>query len=285
MNGAGNDIVVLDLRALPNTLDQPSAEAIAGHGATLCDQLMVLHPPRTPGTDAYIRIYNTDGSAAGACGNGMRCVTLVLSELTGRRHFDLETEAGVLACDIDTPASITVDMQRPKFAWNDIPLKEPVDDTRAVRLNLDPAAPDIKQTMLGELQTASVASMGNPHAIFWVDDIERFNLARVGPILERHQMFPERANITLATVVAPDCLRIATWERGAGLTKACGSAACAAAVSAARTQRTGRNICVQTPGGALSVAWREDDHVLMTGPAEHEHSGLVVIGGGGDDVD
>jgi len=161
----------------------------------------------------------------------------------------------------------TVDMGEPRFAWNEIPLAEEFRDTRAIELQIGPIDQPI-------LHSPSVVSMGNPHAIFWVDDVNAHDLAKIGPMLEHHPMFPERANITLCKVESREHIIIRTWERGAGLTKACGSAACASAVAAARLKRTGRIVRVTLPGGDLTVEWREsDNHVLMTGPAEFEFEG------------
>jgi diaminopimelate epimerase len=229
---------------------------------------MALHTARTPGTDAYVRIYNNDGSEAGACGNGMRCVAELLFEETGKPTLTFETKAGLLHCWKDnTPLISTVDMGPPRFAWHEIPLAEATEDTRTLDLQIGPADQPI-------LRAPSAVSMGNPHAIFWVDDVHRYDLAKLGPLLEHHPMFPERANISLAQVVSRDRIVLRTWERGAGLTRACGSAACAAAVAAARLGRTGRTVTVTLPGGDLRIAWREgDDHVLMTGPVEFEYEG------------
>jgi diaminopimelate epimerase len=158
-------------------------------------------------------------------------------------------------------------MGAPRFDWRDIPLAEEFRDTRAIELQIGPIDAPV-------LHSPSAVSMGNPHAIFWVDDVNAYDLGRFGPLLENHPIFPERANITLAAVKSREHLVIRTWERGAGLTKACGSAACAAAVSAARTKRTGRKVTVTLPGGDLLVEWREsDNHVLMTGPVAYEHEG------------
>jgi diaminopimelate epimerase len=158
-------------------------------------------------------------------------------------------------------------MGAPRFAWNEIPLAEEFSDTRQIELQIGPIDRPI-------LHSPSAVNMGNPHAIFWVDDVDAYDLAKVGPLLEHHPMFPERANITLCAVKSRDHIVIRTWERGAGLTKACGSAACAAAVAAARLDRTGRKVTVTLPGGDLAVEWRErDGHVLMTGPVEYEREG------------
>jgi diaminopimelate epimerase len=220
------------------------------------------------GTDAYVRIYNNDGSEAGACGNGMRCVADILFNESRRAALAVETRAGVLNCQQGNIAlTSTVDMGPPRFKWNEIPLAEEFYDTRAIELQIGPIDKPI-------LHSPSVASMGNPHAVFWVDDVNAYDLSKIGPLLENHPIFPDRANISLAQVVSPGHLIVRTWERGAGLTRACGSAACAAVVCAARTRRTGRNVTVTLPGGDLDIEWRDDDdHVLMTGPVAYEFEG------------
>jgi diaminopimelate epimerase len=162
---------------------------------------------------------------------------------------------------------ITVDMGKPRFRWDEIPLADEFQDTRGIMLQIGPIDDPI-------LHTPSVVNMGNPHAVFWVDDVSIYDLARFGPMLENHPIFPERANISLVAVQSRQHLVVRTWERGAGLTKACGTAACAAAVSAARTRRADRKVTVTLPGGDLGIEWREsDDHVLMTGPVELEFKG------------
>ncbi|MGA7428049.1 MAG: diaminopimelate epimerase, partial [Rhodoplanes sp.] len=241
MNGLGNEIVIIDLRREPvdsRALDAAEVRAAAGANGAPCDQLMPLFAPQTPGTDAFIRIYNNDGSQAGACGNGMRCVADFLFKDTGKRALTFETTAGLVSCwSTAEPLIVTVDMGAPRFGWRDIPLAKECPDTRAIALQFPSAGKPI-------LHSPSVVSMGNPHAVFWVDDVHAYDLASIGPLLENDPIFPERANISLAAIVAPDHLIVRTWERGAGLTKACGSAACAAAVCAARTGRAGRQVTV-----------------------------------------
>ncbi|MBL8568133.1 MAG: diaminopimelate epimerase [Phreatobacter sp.] len=266
MNGAGNEIVVVDLRGSSHVVTAAEARAIAAGERSRFDQLMVLHRPRTPGTAAYIRIYNTDGSQAGACGNGTRCVAWVLTEETGRDHLVVETVAGLLDCRRTGPHAFSVDMGEPRFGWQDIPLAEEFRDTRAIELQIGPIDAPI-------LHSPSVVSMGNPHAVFWVDDPYAFDLPKIGPMLENHPIFPERANISLAAVKARDHIVLWVWERGVGITRACGSAACAALVAAARTKRTDRAARISLPGGELFIEWREDNHVIMTGPTELEHTG------------
>jgi len=267
MNGLGNEIIVADMRGRADRVTPAAAIAINGDPATRFDQIMAIHNPRTPGTAHYIEIINSDGSMAQACGNGMRCVVQALAAETGQKLFTFETVAGILNAEEHADGTISVDMGVPRFGWQDIPLAEEFRDTRMIELQIGPIDAPV-------LHSPSVVSMGNPHAIFWVDDdVWSYELDRFGPLLENHPIFPERANITIANATSPEALTIRTWERGAGLTKACGSAACAAAVSAARTRRTGRTVTVTVPGGDLSIEWRDDDHVIMTGPAEWEFSG------------
>jgi diaminopimelate epimerase len=269
MNGLGNEILVADLRGQPARITPEAARALAARAETHFDQIMAIHDPVSAGTFAYVRILNCDGTEAGACGNGTRCVVQALSAETGQREFLFETKAGLLEAFEREDGLLTVDMGKPRFDWPSIPLSEAFADTRAIELQIGPIDAPI-------LHSPSVASMGNPHAVFWVkDDVWSYALDRFGPILEHHPLFPDRANISLAEVTGPASLRIRTWERGAGLTRACGSAACAAAVSAARTGRTGRSVTVTVPGGDLRIEWRSDDHVLMTGPAEWEWSGTL----------
>jgi diaminopimelate epimerase len=270
MNGLGNEIVFVDLRGSKHVFTAGEARAIAARPQSRFDQMMVLHDPRTAGTEAYVRIYNTDGSEAEACGNGMRCVGWRVSQQTGRKDLVFETRAGVLDVTVASIARITVDMGRPRFGWQDIPLAEPFHDTRTIELQIGPIDKPI-------LHSPSVVNVGNPHAVFWVEDVAAYDLGRIGPLLENHPIFPERANISLAHVTAPDAITLRVWERGAGLTKACGSAACATAVCAARKKLTGRKVTVTLPGGPLEIEWRADDHILMTGPVELEHEGVLEL--------
>jgi diaminopimelate epimerase len=268
MNGIGNEIVVVDLRDSDAKVGATEARAIAASNGVPYDQLMVLQKPRLQGTGAFIRIYNNDGSEAGACGNGMRCVAQRVFTQNGEHAATFETRAGLLNCWQGPSSDLyTVDMGPPKFGWQDIPLAEEFRDTRYIELQVGPIDAPV-------LHSPSVVSMGNPHAIFWVDDIHAYDLERFGPLLENHPIFPERANITLAHIVDREHIEMRTWERGAGLTRACGSAACATAVAAARLRRTERTVHMTLPGGELTIEWREsDDHVLMTGPAVLEYEG------------
>jgi diaminopimelate epimerase len=269
MNGLGNEIIVADMRGHASRVSPAAAIALAGDKATAFDQIMAIHDPRTDGTDNYVAIINSDGSPAQACGNGMRCVVQALAAETGKQLFTFETVAGILNAEEHQDGTISVDMGKPRFGWQDIPLAEEFRDTRMIELQIGPIDAPV-------LHSPSVVSMGNPHAIFWVDrDVWSYELDRFGPLLENHPIFPERANISIAQVTSRSAITIRTWERGAGLTRACGSAACAVAVSAARTKRTDRKVTVTVPGGDLLIEWRDDDHVIMTGPAEWEFSGVL----------
>ncbi len=274
MNGLGNRILIIDMRTTEERVSRDAAISLAKKDETAFDQIMAIHRPQDGSADAFLDIFNTDGSKAEACGNGTRCVAAYLSEATDRSSFVFQTAGGPVSSTISENRDISVDMGIPRFGWRDIPLSEEFHDTRCIEMELGPVGKPI-------LHTPSVVSMGNPHAVFWVDrDPMAYELERFGPLLENHPVFPERANITLAFPLSRFAIRTRTWERGAGLTLACGSAACAAAVSAARTGRTERSVRVEvasSPGEqSLLVDWRdEDDHVVMTGPAEYEWSGTV----------
>ena len=264
MNGLGNEIVVMDLRGTGKSVSAAEARAIGRGEGLKFDQLMVLFDPQTPGTEAFVRIYNIDGTESGACGNGTRCVAWVLMRHDSREKLFIETVAGKLECVRKGAWDFRVDMGKPRLKWDEIPLRDPFHDTNNIELQIGPIDAPI-------LHTPSVVNMGNPHAIFWVNDVDAYDLARSGPLLENHPIFPERANISLAQVVSHDHIILKVWERGVGLTRACGSAACAAVVAAARKELTGRKAKVTLPGGDLFIDWRaSDDHVLMTGPVELE---------------
>ncbi|MBO0739882.1 MAG: diaminopimelate epimerase [Hyphomicrobiaceae bacterium] len=268
MNGLGNEILIVDLRGTTRELDQGEVRAIAARPASRFDQIMVLCDVRDPSTEAYVRIYNRDGTEVEACGNGMRCVGWFVAKATGRKALKFETKAGVLTVGVAGLDRISVDMGRPRFAWRDIPLSEPFHDTRAIELQFGPIDRPI-------LHSPSVANVGNPHAIFWVENVDAYDLGRIGPLLETHPIFPERANISLARVVSRQAITVRTWERGAGLTKACGSAACAAAVSAIRKGFAETPVIVTLPGGPLEIEWTADGRILMSGPVEEEHAGML----------
>ena len=252
MHGAGNDFVVLDARAHPLDLAPAAAARIADrHRGVGCDQIILIEPD--DGAAAFMRILNADGSESGACGNATRCVAALLAGETGARRLAIRTNAGLLPAEIKGPTLVEVDMGAPKLGWEDIPLAEPA-DTLSLRL------------ALGPVQNPAACSMGNPHATFFVDDLTHLQIETIGPKLEHARLFPERANIGFARIDAPDRIRLRVWERGAGLTLACGSGACAALVNAHRRGLAARRAEIEMDGGTLTLTWRDDGHVLMEGP-------------------
>lgn len=270
MNGLGNDFIVVDARAqkIRFSIDQIARLSNRQTGIG-CDQFIVMEQSPYDAVDVFMRIYNEDGGEVDACGNASRCVAALVAKETGVSDVTIATNAGLLASHIDGDM-VTVDMGKPKFDWQAIPLAEEFGDTRGIELQIGPIDAPL-------LHTPSVVNVGNPHAVFWVkDDPDTYDLHLFGPLLENHPIFPERANISLAQVLSPDRIKVRVWERGAGLTKACGTAACAVAVCAARTGRTGREVTISLPGGDLALNWREsDDHILMTGPWALDGAGVL----------
>ena len=266
MHGAGNDFVVFDERPAPLGLTPARAAAIANRRTGVgCDQFIVIEPP-PPGSpaDVFMRIRNPDGSEAGACGNATRCVAhLVLAE-SGRPDLVIQTISGLLPAHRNAEGTITVDMGAVRLGWQDIPLAHAADT-----LHLPLAH--------GPVADPAAASMGNPHATFFVPDVEALDLDRLGPPLEHAAIFPQRANIGFATILAPDRIRLRVWERGAGLTLACGSGACATLVNAARRGLAARRASIIADGGTLQIEWRDDGHVLMSGPVATAFHGAIDL--------
>ena len=268
MNGLGNDFAVLDGRARALGLTSDQVRKLADRkGPVGCDQVIVLEPSER--ADVFMRIYNADGGEVEACGNAARCVGSLLAAELGRERVAIETGAEVLGATLNADGSVTIESGPPRFAWNEIPLSHAVEDTGAIDLEVQPPEAPI-------LSLPSVVNVGNPHCIFFVDDAEAFDLAAIGPALEHDPLFPERANISLAQLIGPDQLKLRVWERGAGLTQACGTAACAAAIAAHRKGLTGRRVIVHLPGGMLDISWCEaDGHILMTGPVALDFEGAI----------
>jgi diaminopimelate epimerase len=263
MHGLGNDFVVIDARERPLALDDAKTRAIADrHTGVGCDQLIIMETPRggKAGADVVMRIRNADGGEVSACGNASRCVADLVMRETGRDHIVIETAAGLLDAERADRGRISVDMGEARLDWRDIPLAEPHDTNHL------PLA-------LGPLKDPVAVSMGNPHAVFFVDGAEAVDLKTLGPTLEHHKMFPERANIGVAQVLGRDRIRLRVWERGAGITLACGTGACAALVAAARRGLTDRKATVIVDGGELEIEWLKDGHVLMTGPVAVSFTG------------
>lgn len=268
MNGLGNDFAVLDGRAQALGLTTDQVRRLADRNGPIgCDQVIVLEPSER--ADVFMRIYNADGGEVGACGNAARCVGALLAGELGQERVAIETGADMLGATLNSDGSVTIESGPPQFAWNEIPLSRAIEDTSAIELEVQPADAPV-------LTLPSAVNVGNPHCIFWVGDVEAYDLAAIGPALEHDPLFPERANISLAQLIGPDQLKLRVWERGAGLTQACGTAACAAAVAAHARGLTGRMVIVHLPGGMLDIAWREaDGHILMTGPVALDFEGAL----------
>ncbi|HYC03656.1 MAG TPA: diaminopimelate epimerase [Azospirillaceae bacterium] len=263
MHGLGNDFVVLDARTEPLDLSDAAVRAIADRRRGVgFDQLVVLRAPMSPGADVFMRILNPDGSEAGACGNATRCVAYLVAGGLGRAELTVETVSGLLPSRVNGDGTVTVDMGPARLDWREIPLARETDT-----LHLPLSA--------GPLSDACAVSMGNPHAVFFVPDAEAVDLAALGPVLETDPIFPDRCNIEIATVLSPTRIRMRVWERGAGITMACGSGACATLVAAHRRGLTERHAAVVLDGGALRIEWREDGNVLMTGPVATSYSGTL----------
>ncbi len=263
MHGAGNDFVVLDLRRGGAAPTATEAVAIADrHRGIGCDQIILIGPAPTGVADLGLVFLNSDGSASGACGNGTRCVADLLMKERGADHLALETAAGILDCARGSDGRVTVDMGRARTEWRDIPLAE-ARDTLHLGIGEGPVKDPVG------------VGMGNPHAVFFVPDVSKVPIDAIGPRLERHALFPERANIGFAEVRAPDRILLRVWERGAGLTLACGSGACAALVAAVRRGVTQRKATLELDGGTLEIEWLENGHVLMTGPAAISFRGTI----------
>jgi diaminopimelate epimerase len=273
MNGCGNEVAIFDARQHggPLTLSTSQIKAISdpktGAG---CDQVLAIEPPQAPGSDVFMRIWNAEGTEVGACGNGTRCVAWLLMEETDVPQLYIDTKAGVLTASRLGEKQICVDMGAPKLDWEQIPLEERM-DTRGIDLQVGPIGAPV-------LALPGAVNMGNPHAVFFVDAVEEVAVETLGPMLEYHPLFPEQANIGFAEIRSKSEIRLKVWERGAGLTKACGSGACAALVAAARRNLTDRKAKIILDGGELLIEWRKsDDHVLMSGPVELEFEGDVPL--------
>ena len=264
MNGLGNGFAIFDARERGGlTLSTAQAAAVANtKDGVGCDQVIAIESSIRG--DAFMRIWNADGGEVSACGNAARCVGWLLLNETGKDRVIIETRAGRLTAERRSKDSVCVDMGSPLLKWEEIPLAERM-DTRRLDVKVGPIDDPI-------LHTPGAVNMGNPHCVFFVDDLMKVAVDRLGPMLEHHPLFPERANIGFAQIKRSDLIRLKVWERGAGLTRACGTGACAAVVAASRRGLCDRFAVVTLDGGDLFVEWRPtDDHVLMTGPVQLEY--------------
>ncbi len=271
MNGLGNDFVVIDARQKPLAISEEQARAIADRKSGVgCDQLIVME--KSDQADVTMRIWNAEGGEVESCGNASRCIADIIMTETGRDTATIMTKGGFLAARKAGALLVTIDQGKPKFAWDQIPLSEKFADTRHIELSVGPLDAPL-------MHSPSVVNVGNPHCIFWVKDLAVANLGKVGPMLEYHPLFPQRTNVEMAKVVARDHVIVNVWERGAGLTKACGTAACAVMAAGFRIRIIDAKCRVTLPGGDLFMAVNEaNGHVLMTGPVAYEYDGVLPDG-------
>ena len=270
MHGLGNDFVVLDARKQPHVLSLSTADirGLADRKTGIgCDQLIVIETAPSQDTDAFMRIRNADGGEVATCGNAARCVADLLMTEYDRDYTSFTTAAGILEAERGENGLISVDMGPVRLDWRDIPLQEAA-DTKEITLSVGP------------LNNPVAVNVGNPHAVFFVTDAEAVDLQKWGPLLEHHPLFPERANIEVVHMTADHRLRMRVWERGVGITRACGSGACAVLVAAARRGLAGRRGEVVLDGGSLLIDWQPDNHIVMTGPATLSFRGRLAAGAG-----
>lgn len=257
MHGLGNDFVVFDARRQPLSLTTAQVRGIADRYTGVgCDQLIVIEAAEH--ADARMRIWNADGGEVEACGNASRCVAQVIGN-----HAVIETAGGRIE-GTATADGASIDMGVPRFGWDEIPLAYPM-DTLHMPVGWE------------SLESPVAVNVGNPHVVFFVADTETTEIARLGPIIEHDPLFPERVNVNVAAIVSRRHIRLRVWERGVGLTRACGTGACATAVAAMRRGLVDREVTVTLPGGDLSIAWRDDGHILMTGPAATAFTGEIDL--------
>ena len=267
MHGLGNDFVVLDARRQGLALTLAQRQWLADrHRGIGCDQLITLEPPADPNADVFMRIHNADGSEARACGNATRCVAARVMDEKANGHAVIQTVAGLLATEKLGNGEIAVDMGPALLGWRDIPVAAECDTLHM------PVAHGLVADPVG-------VNVGSPHAVFFVDDVEALDIAAIGPVLESHAFFPDRANIEFAQVIDRNYIRMRVWERGTGITLACGSGACGTLVAAARRGLTGRKAVVEVDGGKLTIEWLETGNVRMTGPWTLSFAGEVDLSG------
>lgn len=275
MNGAGNRFGVFDAREQPGFIMTPElAHATAtknGPMGTLgADQIIIMRQPKSDTADVFMEIWNADGGEVDACGNASRCIPWLIMVETGKDNIVLETNAGLLQTKRVSKHQVAVDMGKPLLEWDEIPLKEYM-DTHVVDVKVGPIDAPI-------LARPGAVNMGNPHCVFFVGSVEETAVDKIGPMIEFHPLFPQQCNVGFAEIRGEHEIRLRVWERGVGITEACGTGACAALVAAHRQNRTGREARIIMDGGDLHIEWRENDnHVIMTGPVELEFEGELDV--------
>ncbi len=267
MDGLGNDFIIFDKRKKSISLSKEQIIKISGRNNIGCDQIIFIN--KDENSNAFLNFYNSDGGEISACGNGSRCVAYLLMKENNDKKISLTTKAGILKAELNDKNKVCINMGQPNFKWNKIPLLKEMDNKNLkIKIN---------STDGKEIKGGFSLSMGNPHVIFFVKDYNKFNLKEIGPKIENHSYFPEKCNVTLATVKNKKCIKVKVWERGAGLTKACGTAACAVAVSGAVLKLSERNVDIEFPEGLLNIDWKKDNNIYMTGNVSEVKKIIVSI--------
>jgi diaminopimelate epimerase len=267
MDGLGNDFIIFDKREKSFFLTKDQIIKISSRNNIGCDQVIFID--KDSDSDAFLKFYNSDGGEVSACGNGSRCAAYLLMRESNKKKISLGTKSGILKATLDNKNLITINIGRPNFKWNTIPLLKDINN-RNLKIKIN--SNDGKEIIGG-----FSLNVGNPHVIFFVNDFNQFNLKEIGPEIENHKYFPEKCNVTLACVENKKYLKIKVWERGAGLTKACGTAACAAAVAGAELKLTNRCVDIKFQQGVLNIDWKMDNNIYMKGKVSEIKKIIVNI--------
>jgi len=267
MDGLGNDFIIFDKREKPISLSKEQIIKISDRNNIGCDQVIFIDKDKS--SNAFLKFYNSDGGEISACGNGSRCVAYLLMKENNKKKISLKTKVGILQAELNDKNLVSINMSQPNFEWNKIPLLKQMDNKNLeIKINTNDGK---------EIKGGFSLSVGNPHVIFFVKDINQFNLKEIGPKIENHSYFPEKCNVTLASIKNKKHVKVKVWERGAGLTKACGTAACASAVSGAVLKLNERCVDIEFSRGMLNIDWKKDNNIYMTGEVSEVKKIVVNI--------
>jgi len=254
MDGLGNDFIIFDKRKKSISLTKNQIIKISQRNNIGCDQ--VIFVDKDNNNNFFIKFYNSNGDETSACGNGSRCVAYLLMKENNIKKISLKTKAAILEAELNTNNSVTINMGKPNFEWDKIPLVKKMDN-KNLKIKI--------KSKNEEIKSGFSLSVGNPHIVFFVKDLNQFNLKEIGPIIENHNYFPEKCNVTLANIKNKNQVKVKVWERGAGLTKACGTAACATAVSGSVLKLIQRSADIEFSEGSLNIDWKSNNNIYMTG--------------------
>ena len=267
MDGLGNDFIIFDKRKNHISLSKDQIVKISNRNNVGCDQVIFIEEDKN--SDAYLKFYNSDGGEISACGNGSRCAAYLLMKQNNKKKISLKTKVGILQAEINNKNLVSINMGQPIFEWDKIPLLKKIDN-KNLKLKINDKN---GKEFIGGFSL----SVGNPHVIFFVEDYNKFNLAKIGPNIENHIYFPERCNVSLATIKNKKHIIAKVWERGVGLTKACGTAACATAVSGAVQKLNERHVDIEFSEGLLNIDWKMNNNIYMTGKVSEAKKIIVNI--------